>query len=558
MAKKYLHSIELQNFKAFPEYANIVLNGKHAIIWGVNGSGKSSIYWAVYTFLQCSSKGVDGQKKYFNKGELSLHNILAPAETESFLKLSFREKGTPDTISYKLSETENDSLDEYIRGIDNSSEFVTHRLLLNFYHYKHSQKINLYPVFDRDIFPYFKTSKGTNFNELLKRIESNLFNESKKNLEAWEKEFNDGLEDLIQPIKRDEVNKFYNKHLAKPGESIEVQIHFQEFLKVEGLTKPKLYRSIKYPEITLKAKFGVNSPLHTVNKPQSFFNEARINAIALSIRFVLMKERKSAEGLNLLVLDDLLISLDMQNRLKVIKMILKEYGSDYQIIIFTHDKGFLNEVLRQIGDDKDFWQVIRMYETPINENPKIEYDCASNIDRAIDFYGKHEFDVCALYLRKEVEEILATFIDPELSFIWKSKDWRGLADFLTSAENKLLNRRYGEFKRLVNVNISLDDIEKLRSQIEIDPLFDGHPELLGPLTSYRAKVFNFIKNVKEEDIRQGDVKVLIDNIKKIKDRVLNPGAHFGEAPFFEQEIEEAITIVKELKVTIDKIKAASV
>ena len=65
MAKKYLHSIELQNFKAFPEKSEIKLAGRHALVFGVNGSGKSSIFWALYTALQCSSKKANEHKNKF-------------------------------------------------------------------------------------------------------------------------------------------------------------------------------------------------------------------------------------------------------------------------------------------------------------------------------------------------------------------------------------------------------------------------------------------------------------------------------------------------------------
>lgn len=550
MAKKYLHSIELQNFKAFPDRAEIVFNGKNALIWGVNGSGKSSVYWGLYTFLQCSSKGANGQTKYFDKGELSLHNILSPEDRDSSIKLKFKEREQDILEEYSLSVNTNDSLNAFIRGVDNSSEFITHRLLLNFYHYKHSQKINLYPVFDRDIFPYFKTSKGNSFSDLLKKIETNLANETKKNLEVWEKEFNDGLEDLIAPIKRNEVNQFYNKYLATPGETIDIQIHFPEYLKIEGFGKDRKNRSIKYPEITLKARFGLNAPLKSVNKPQSFFNEARINAIALSVRFVLMKGRKSTENLNLLVLDDLLISLDMHNRMKVTKMVIDEYSTDYQIIIFTHDKGFFNEVVRKIDDKKDDWQIIRFFETPIDKNPKIEYDNSSNLDKAIDSYLRHDYESCALHLRKEAEDILAKYMDPELSFIWKQKEWKGLSDFLNSAEKKHTEKRYNEFRKIIDSAITTEHLEKLKSQIEIDTEFTGKPEVLGPLLTYKRNVFDLIQRIKSEQEDKKDIVGLLNRVNQIKDRSLNAGAHFSEAPLFREEIEEAIETIIELKKTI--------
>jgi len=251
---KKLETIKIQNFKIFNEEVTIPVEGKHILAWGVNGSGKSSLYWALYTFLQCNTKSVDEAKKYFNKGDESLHNIHATEGLESFLKLGFKEPGSEEE-TLDLSLTQNDTTSDYVGYINSGSEFITHRLLLNFYNYRHSQKIDLFPVFFRDIFPYFNTSKGTNVRALYKTIEENLNNETKSNLDKWAKEFNDGLEDLIQPIKRGDATKFYNDNLAYKREEIDIKILFPQKLKIER-SKPN--RRLINPTISLSAKLKAN------------------------------------------------------------------------------------------------------------------------------------------------------------------------------------------------------------------------------------------------------------------------------------------------------------
>ena len=44
--------ILLNNFKFFSGESVIDFDGKNMLLYGDNGSGKSSIYWALYTFLQ--------------------------------------------------------------------------------------------------------------------------------------------------------------------------------------------------------------------------------------------------------------------------------------------------------------------------------------------------------------------------------------------------------------------------------------------------------------------------------------------------------------------------
>ena len=77
-----------------------------------------------------------------------------------------------------------------------------------------------------------------------------------------------------------------------------------------------------------------------LNRYDLFLNEARLTALATSIYFSIIKKLSNIVGdnsLKILVLDDLLISLDMSNRLNLIDLLKKDF-SNFQIIFFTHDK----------------------------------------------------------------------------------------------------------------------------------------------------------------------------------------------------------------------------
>jgi len=61
-----IDTIQLSNFKFFKEEEPLVLGGKHLLLFGENGSGKSAIYWALYTFFQSVFKTDPRQvQKYF-------------------------------------------------------------------------------------------------------------------------------------------------------------------------------------------------------------------------------------------------------------------------------------------------------------------------------------------------------------------------------------------------------------------------------------------------------------------------------------------------------------
>ncbi len=73
---KRIHSIDLKHFKAFQDTPPIELEGKSLLRYGSNGSGKSSIFWALYTFLQSSQKPPAEVHKYFDPSHReSLVNI---------------------------------------------------------------------------------------------------------------------------------------------------------------------------------------------------------------------------------------------------------------------------------------------------------------------------------------------------------------------------------------------------------------------------------------------------------------------------------------------------
>ena len=64
---KKIKEIRIQNFKAFQKEQVFPVNGKHVLVYGNNGSGKSSLFWAMYTLLQSSIKEDNSVKKYFKK-----------------------------------------------------------------------------------------------------------------------------------------------------------------------------------------------------------------------------------------------------------------------------------------------------------------------------------------------------------------------------------------------------------------------------------------------------------------------------------------------------------
>ena len=153
-----IKEIKLYNFKAFYDETSIELKDNHLLLYGENGSGKSSIYWSLYTLFQSSTKDITEIEKYFD-----------PTNSENLINTTLIDKLTsideitkvvtsPTTISNNAA-IEVELMDgkkfilspkgiettelEYLKNLNRRSDFISHRLLINFYNFRNSKKINL-------------------------------------------------------------------------------------------------------------------------------------------------------------------------------------------------------------------------------------------------------------------------------------------------------------------------------------------------------------------------------------------------------------------------------
>lgn len=171
------------------------------------------------------------------------------------------------------------------------------------------------------------------------------------------------------------------------------------------LISPKIILSVDFTHVLL---VGGKEDIKT---PHSFLNEAKLTSIALSIRFAILDEKYIAGAPKILVLDDLLISLDMSNRDNVLDLILKEF-EEYQIMIMTHDRLFFEVAKHKINKlGKDQWQYMEMYET-IQDNIPQPFITLSQtyLEKARKYFYKKEYEIAGNFLRKEAEAFCKDFL----------------------------------------------------------------------------------------------------------------------------------------------------
>jgi len=110
-----------------------------------------------------------------------------------------------------------------------------------------------------------------------------------------------------------------------------------------------------------------------------------------------------------IALDDLLISLDMSNRDKVLDIILEEFIPKYKIYLFTHEKSFFDFCLYKIKqhNDKANWNVQEIYESSDKtQKPIIIPSEFTNQEKAEKYFLAKDYVATSLYLRKEFERVV--------------------------------------------------------------------------------------------------------------------------------------------------------
>ena len=143
-----IQRIGITNFKAFHGFS-LDLEGRHLLVYGANGSGKSSLYWALYTFLQSAGKQSAEVHRYFDPAEpenlLNIHEDEATRPGEIAVTLRDTDSGN-DTI-YRIGKEAHDTHNQpvILKG-DLASDFITYRFFFGFSDFRNSETFDLWPL----------------------------------------------------------------------------------------------------------------------------------------------------------------------------------------------------------------------------------------------------------------------------------------------------------------------------------------------------------------------------------------------------------------------------
>lgn len=411
-----IKTIEINNYKAFYKDYSLDVTGKNLFIYGENGSGKSSLYYALKDFFQSSNENID-----FG----SLENIFLTKRErgKGYVRVTFNPDKDGHNVdkTYSLNHSSKDTYlagDTSIRDAISLKSFLTYKHLLAIHNVKKENEIDLFDLLVNGVLKHFKSVAVTNGMELgllwvnvvtaiKKEVSRGTFTLRQKQREVNDavRVFNRALGELFREQSAEYILHAANPILQQFNHGIQIQLTYTQ-------AKPTTdYNAIENNHVRIKLKY-LN---REVSKPHLFLNEARLSAIAISIYLGMIKRHIQGNPCKILFLDDIFIGLDISNRLPLFEILRKEFAA-YQIFITTYDKPWYEFIKFYLDQDPD-WRCFEFFarrarkgfEIPIVKQQKSNSHVQDYIDKAEAFFNIADNKAAGVYLRSAFEFLLKRY-----------------------------------------------------------------------------------------------------------------------------------------------------
>lgn len=395
-----INKIEIKNFKAFYGIITIDLhNGGHnLLVYGENGTGKSSLAHALKLFLDSSIK---------NHDFLQRKNIFVTEDT-GFIKLTLGE--TVHEWSHASKPT-----DTLILDTSKTRGFIDYKGLLETYFIQREHDhVNIFDLLVSNIIAntvndITKKTFSSDWQAILQAIPKRNYASSIRILQKRIDDFNAGLVNKLNELKA-KTSEVLNKF----GYDVELEFEYR------GIFYKKEIKKIEDRSVILKVKYR-NTAL---SKHHHFLNEAKLSAIALALYFASLLIMPSSD-LKMIILDDALIGLDMSNRLPVLD-ILHDLFPDHQKFILTYDKAWF-EIVKQ-RTQGEHWKYIELYCTSVDGvDVPVYAENKSYINKAKEYLEVNDFRASVAYLRAYFENIIRSYCDDkklDVKYHSRTKDYK--------------------------------------------------------------------------------------------------------------------------------------
>jgi len=389
-----IKTIELNNYRAFYRTHTISVQGKSMLIYGENGSGKSSLYKAIEDFFAAANQSKAIEANIFDTNSPYVKVVMDTDEAFEYQNNSTLPAPTPN----------------FLIDTHRHNPFFTYKRLLRAYLTENEAKRpDIFSILIETILPYYTNRKsgqtfGDEWNDINKALQLNAStNKYKQAINTTLPNFNNGLDAFLRDLAdktNDWLNQYFNHHVAIAFKKPTLRIQKEVGKKV-----------LADKEITLiLTYFGASIP----DRYYEFLNEARLSALAVCMYLASLKIIPEPQNYKMLFLDDIFIGLDMSNRIPLLQILKKEFA-EYQIFLTTYDRHWFEVAKLHLNTN---WQAIEMY---VGQKDDLDFEFPIIIEPSDDYYAKAkkyfhkksggdainiDYPAAANYLRKECERLL--------------------------------------------------------------------------------------------------------------------------------------------------------
>lgn len=346
-----IHRISIEDFRAFPSREEFILGGDNLLVYGENGSGKSSLFAAIEEIFNLRSRPAPNEFRYYK-------NIFTdPASTRGQVSVEFDDGATPAT--WPITGTR-PTADARVIDAARRKTALRYRDLLAAHYAASTGGVNVFKLLVQGVLAEMPVpvpgggARTVPLSSLWTAAEAHLggyhTQARRDRITNAVTDFNNALAPRIPDVER-RANALLRRF---PTAGLTIAFNFTPVAY-----RPRPHRDLGHPTITLEPS------LHgrPVADYPGFFNEARLSAIALVIYLASLLESFPAgvpgatPPLKLLALDDVVLGLDAPNRVPVLEILRDEFH-DWQILVFTHDRIWFEMARLYLGEN---WRPVELY-----------------------------------------------------------------------------------------------------------------------------------------------------------------------------------------------------
>jgi hypothetical protein len=457
----------------------IAVDAKNLLLYGENGSGKTSLYKGL--------KDVVHQIDY----EKHFQSLLLD---DGFIEIIF-DDGSVEKVTaagVKASKAE-------LINISKLNSFLSYKELLRT-HFNENDEINFFELIVNNILKEHTLGTlgqlQTAWEKLLKKDLENEKTEIEKSVDVQITA--DEAREQIEKLYADydvEVTRFSDELTVLLNtintDIKEIIAYFHQGIEIEFALTPITSANFSSPELKANVKYAATG----LSSFHLFLNEAKLSAIAISIYLTALKSNPTQNAIKFLFLDDVFLGLELSNRLPLLD-ILKDKFSDWQIFLTTYDRHWFEVAKQHLNND---WKAIEMYATSIEgelfDKPLI-IQSDDYFVKAQNYFSAGDYPASLNYLRKELEKQITARLPEE-----STRHYEGRPHQLVHLWELLVERyNRNEQGELITAKIK-NELKVVRFSL-LNP--QSHDNLSSPVYKYELqRAIDLIKDIQAIPIIKG-------------------------------------------------------